>query len=102
MGKYGTDVAKEIANIVLTDDNFSTIKGAISEGKGMFSNIRNFLAFQFSTSFTALAMQSVATLFLLLTPLNAMQLDDFRVSGKSGHTFGIYTFYFLSFSHSNK
>ena len=74
MGRKGTDVAKEAADIVLADDNFRTITMAIAEGKGIFFNIRCFLAFQLSTSFAALAMASVATAFGLPTPLNAMQI----------------------------
>ena len=54
MGLGGTDVAKEAADVVLADDNFTTITHAIAEGKGIFFNIRNFLAFQLSTSFAAL------------------------------------------------
>lgn len=74
MGKKGTDVAKEAADIVLADDDFRTITMAIAEGKGIFFNIRCFLSFQLSTSFAALAMASVATAFGLPTPLNAMQI----------------------------
>jgi len=74
MGKGGTDVAKEAADIVLADDDFTTITHAVAEGKGIFFNIRNFLSFQLSTSFAALAMESVATAFRLPSPLNAMQI----------------------------
>ena len=74
MGKGGTDVAKEAADVVLADDDFSTITKAIKEGKGIFFNIRNFLSFQLSTSFAALTMASVATAFGLPSPLNAMQI----------------------------
>jgi P-type Ca2+ transporter type 2C len=74
MGRSGTDVAKEASDIVLADDDFSTITRAIAEGKGIFFNIRNFLAFQLSTSFAALAIASVATAFGLPSPLNAMQI----------------------------
>jgi len=74
MGRKGTDVAKEAADVVLADDNFRTITMAIAEGKGIFFNIRCFLAFQLSTSFAALTMASVATAFGLPTPLNAMQI----------------------------
>jgi len=74
MGRKGTDVAKEAADVVLADDDFRTITMAIAEGKGIFFNIRCFLAFQLSTSFAALAMESVATFFSLPTPLNAMQI----------------------------
>lgn len=73
MGLKGTDVAKEAADIVLADDNFQTIAMAIAEGKGIFFNIRCFLAFQLSTSFAALSMESIATVFGMPSPLNAMQ-----------------------------
>lgn len=46
----------------------------MAEGKGIFFNIRNFLSFQLSTSFAALLMESVATIFRLPSPLNAMQI----------------------------
>jgi len=74
MGLNGTDVAKEAADIVLADDDFTTITKAIAEGKGIFFNIRNFLSFQLSTSFAALTMASIATAFGLPSPLNAMQI----------------------------
>ena len=74
MGKKGTDVAKEAADVVLADDDFRTITMAIAEGKGIFFNIRCFLAFQLSTSFAALTMESIATALGLPTPLNAMQI----------------------------
>lgn len=73
MGK-GTDVAKEAADVVLVDDDFNTITMAIAEGKGIFFNIRCFLAFQLSTSFAALAMSCLATVLGLPTPLNAMEI----------------------------
>ena len=74
MGKNGTDVAKEAADVVLADDDFRTITMAIAEGKGIFFNIRCFLSFQLSTSFAALTMASVATVFAMPSPLNAMQI----------------------------
>ncbi|KAH3670577.1 hypothetical protein OGAPHI_001092 [Ogataea philodendri] len=74
MGKNGTDVAKEAADMVLTDDDFSTILHAIREGKGIFNNIQNFLTFQLSTSVAALSLIAVSTLFNLPNPLNAMQI----------------------------
>lgn len=74
MGRKGTDVAKEAADIVLADDDFRTITMAIAEGKGIFFNIRCFLAFQLSTSFAALTMASIATALGFPTPLNAMQI----------------------------
>lgn len=74
MGKNGTDVAKEAADMVLTDDDFSTILSAIEEGKGIFYNIQNFITFQLSTSIAALSLIAVSTFFGFQNPLNAMQI----------------------------
>lgn len=74
MGRHGTDVAKEAADMILTDDDFSTILRAIEEGKGIFNNIQNFLTFQLSTSAASLALVFLCTCFGLKTPLNAMQI----------------------------
>ena len=74
MGIMGTDVAKEAADMILTDDDFSTILSAIEEGKGIFYNIQNFITFQLSTSVAALALVFVSTALGLDNPLNAMQI----------------------------
>lgn len=74
MGRLGTDVAKEAADMILTDDNFSTILNAIEEGKGIFYNIQNFLTFQLSTSAAALSLVLVSTFLGFENPLNAMQI----------------------------
>lgn len=74
MGRNGTDVAKEAADMILTDDDFSTILRAIEEGKGIFNNIGNFLRFQLSTSAAGLSLVFLCTCFGFKTPLNAMQI----------------------------
>jgi Ca2+-transporting ATPase len=74
MGKLGTDVAKEAADMILTDDNFSTILAAIEEGKGIFYNIQNFITFQLSTSVAALGIVMMSSLGGWKNPLNAMQI----------------------------
>ena len=74
MGLQGTDVAKEAADMILTDDDFSTILHAIEEGKGIFNNIQNFLTFQLSTSAAALSLVLLCTCFGFKNPLNAMQI----------------------------
>ncbi|KAH8551635.1 PMR1-type calcium-transporting P-type ATPase [Umbelopsis sp. PMI_123] len=74
MGKSGTDVSKEAADMILVDDDFSTILSAVEEGKSIFYNIQNFLTFQLSTSVSALSLIALSTLFGYPTPLNAMQI----------------------------
>ncbi|EFW99714.1 p-type calcium ATPase [Grosmannia clavigera kw1407] len=74
MGRHGTDVAKEASDMILTDDDFSTILHAIEEGKGIFNNIQNFLTFQLSTSAASLSLVLLCTCFGFKSPLNAMQI----------------------------
>jgi Ca2+-transporting ATPase len=74
MGRQGTDVAKEAADMILSNDEFSTILKAIEEGKGIFYNIQNFLTFQLSTSVAALSLVLLSMFFGLKNPLNPMQI----------------------------
>ena len=50
MGVTGTEVTKEAATMILTDDNFATIVGAVREGRGIYDNIIKFVRFQLSTA----------------------------------------------------
>uniref|UniRef100_T1KI74 P-type Ca(2+) transporter n=1 Tax=Tetranychus urticae TaxID=32264 RepID=T1KI74_TETUR len=74
MGKNGTDVCKEAADMILVEDDFSTIMAAIEEGKGLYHNIQNFVRFQLSTSIAALTLIALSTLMRIPNPLNAMQI----------------------------
>jgi Ca2+-transporting ATPase len=50
MGIAGTDVAKEAADIILTDDNFASIVNAVEEGRGVYANIKKFISYIFTSN----------------------------------------------------
>lgn len=74
MGIAGTDVAREAADMILVNDDFSSIMRAIREGKAIFHNVKNFVRFQLSTSIAALLLIVFSTLCNLPNPMNAMQI----------------------------
>ena len=92
MGVLGTDVAKEAADMILTDDDFGTILKAIEEGKGIFHNIQNFLTFQLSTSVAALSLVLVSTFWGLENPLNPMQILWISTYSFPSHDLTIYDY----------
>ncbi|MBE5948827.1 MAG: cation-translocating P-type ATPase [Lachnospiraceae bacterium] len=69
MGKCGTDVAKNAADIVLADDNFATIKKAIEEGRGIYANIKKSVLFLLSSNFGEIITMFLSVLLFLPTPL---------------------------------
>jgi magnesium-transporting ATPase (P-type) len=74
MGKAGTDVAREAADMILTDDNFASIVAAVEEGRTIFDNIRRFLTY-FQTSNVAEMFPFLAMIFLQIPlPLTLLQI----------------------------
>ncbi len=74
MGITGTEVAKEAATMILSDDNFATIIRAIERGRGIYENILTFLRFQLTTSFGAVLTVLMAPLLGLAAPMTALQV----------------------------
>ncbi|HUN22998.1 MAG TPA: cation-translocating P-type ATPase [Anaerolineales bacterium] len=74
MGITGTDVAKEAAEMVLTDDNFASIVSAVEQGRIIYANIRKFVFFLLSSNVAEILIIFLATLAGLPSPLAAIQL----------------------------
>jgi Ca2+-transporting ATPase len=74
MGITGTDVAKETADMVLTDDNYASIVAAIEQGRVIYANIRKFVFFLLSSNVAEIMIIFLATLAGLPSPLTAIQL----------------------------
>lgn len=76
MGITGTDVAKEAADMILTDDNFASIVKAIEEGRAVYSNIRKFLRYIFDSNTPEAAAPALYLLSggLVPMPLTIMQI----------------------------
>jgi len=74
MGITGTDVAKQTADMVLTDDNYASIVSAVEQGRIIYSNIRKFVFFLLSSNVAEIMIIFLATLAGLPPPLTAIQL----------------------------
>lgn len=69
MGMAGTDVAKNAADLVLTDDNFATIAKAIEEGRNIYENIKKSVLFLLSSNFGEIITMLIAIMLGLCSPL---------------------------------
>ncbi|HET7768458.1 MAG TPA: cation-transporting P-type ATPase [Chloroflexota bacterium] len=74
MGRSGTDVAREAADLVLLDDNYATLVAAVEEGRTIFANIRRFVAYLISCNLGEILAILLTTLAGLPLPLRPLQL----------------------------
>lgn len=74
MGHTGTDVAREVADVIIEDDNLETMIIAVSHGRTIYNNIRKSVHFLLSTNMSEIMVMFSSLVFGLGQPLNAMQL----------------------------
>ncbi len=74
MGITGTDVTKEAAAMMLTDDNFASIVAAVEEGRGVFDNIKKYLMYLLSSNIGEIGLMAGSALLGLPLPLTAVQI----------------------------
>lgn len=74
MGLKGTEAAKEAAAVVLADDNFATIAGAVREGRAIYDNLKKFILFALPTNGGQSLIVIFAILFQVVLPLTPAQV----------------------------
>ena len=74
MGITGTDVAKGASDIILLDDNFSSIIVALKYGRNVYDNVRMFLQFQLTVNYVAMFIVFLGAVVTKKSPLNAVQM----------------------------
>jgi Ca2+-transporting ATPase len=74
MGITGTDVTKEAADMVVTDDNFASIAAAVEEGRGLYDNIRKSVQYLLSCNLSEILLMLLATVLFLPLPLLPVQI----------------------------
>lgn len=74
MGKSGTDVAKDASDMILMDDNFTTIESAIREGRRIYRNIQKVIQFLLAGNIAEIMTLFIATLFNWDAPILAVQI----------------------------
>lgn len=74
MGLVGTDVAKQAADLILTDDNFSTIVNAVKEGRELLDNIKRLMIFLLTSNLASMITTFLGIIFFAINPLSALQI----------------------------
>jgi Ca2+-transporting ATPase len=74
MGITGTDVARQASSLILLDDNFATIVGAVREGRKIYDNLRRFVRYAVTTNSSEILIMLIAPLLGLPIPLLPLQI----------------------------
>ncbi|NOT53205.1 MAG: cation-translocating P-type ATPase [Deltaproteobacteria bacterium] len=74
MGITGTDVSKEAANMVITDDNFATIVSAVEEGRTIYDNVRKFVKYIVTSNSAEVTVMFLSQLFGMPLPMTTLQI----------------------------
>jgi len=74
MGITGTDVSKEAADMILTDDNFASIVNSVEEGRGIFDNVKKFVFYLLSSNTGEISTVFLAMMMGLSLPVTAIQI----------------------------
>lgn len=74
MGIQGTEVAKEASDIILTDDNFTSIVRAVMWGRNVYDSISKFIQFQLTVNLVAISIAVIGAIIFTESPLTAIQL----------------------------
>lgn len=74
MGQAGTEITKQAADLVLINDNFSTIVDAVEEGRHVFDNILKFIVYLLSCNGSEIFLMLICTIANINTPLTVMMI----------------------------
>jgi Ca2+-transporting ATPase len=92
MGKSGSEITKEAADVVLLDDSFATIVKSVAFGRNVYRNLQRFILFQLSVNVSALLFITVSAILGYKSPFNTLQLLWINVimDGPPAITLGLY------------
>lgn len=83
MGQAGTEITKQAADIVLVDDNFTTIVDAVEEGRHVFDNILKFIVYLLSCNGAEIFLMLICTIANIEVPLTVMMILWANIIGKN-------------------
>lgn len=86
MGQAGTEITKQAADLVLLNDNFTTIVSAVEEGRHVFDNILKFIVYLLSCNGSEIFFMLTCSIANIETPFTVMMILWANIIGKSSHT----------------